>query len=323
MYLPANCTNFAAVRILCVHTESCFSHEYPMFQNNHAILLVVSFKFEKPTLHPHPHTSAPKRRHLTMGNCVNTSITVVHDELQQDDNAQQQQQQQQSNHANNNSSTNRLSPLYSSLPANAQKHKVHHVYDGDTLTLGNGQRVRFLGIDTPELKERQAFAQEAKDYCKSYCENNSNGGIYICFEPNSRPEQQKDRYGRLLAWVWVCVDKKGVLTRTKPTSTNKSGTMYLCVNEGLVDAGLANVYTPGKDGKPHNFGKLVEMQRRAREAKRGLWRDFVDEMVWKTPSGGAYHRRDCRHLAKTRNPLSIRASAGMDQGLHPCRTCME
>ena len=50
-----------------------------------------------------------------------------------------------------------LSPIYPSLPKAATKHHCRNVYDGDTLTLDDGMRVRFLGIDTPEMKENQAF----------------------------------------------------------------------------------------------------------------------------------------------------------------------
>mmetsp|Transcript_1205 Transcript_1205/g.2370 ORF Transcript_1205/g.2370 Transcript_1205/m.2370 type:complete len:154 (-) Transcript_1205:650-1111(-) len=43
-------------------------------------------------------------------------------------------------------------PNYTKLPRGAKPYRVHHVYDGDTLTLKNGKRVRLLGIDTPETK---------------------------------------------------------------------------------------------------------------------------------------------------------------------------
>ncbi|KAL3893685.1 MAG: hypothetical protein SGARI_008003, partial [Bacillariaceae sp.] len=98
-----------------------------------------------------------------------------------------------------------VSPVYSQLPSGAEEHPVRNVYDGDTLTLKDERRVRFLGVDTPELKEKQPFAQEAKDYTKSRCSDS----VYLKIEG-------KDHYDRLLAWVFV-----------------KSGGGYLCVNEGL------------------------------------------------------------------------------------------
>ena len=55
-------------------------------------------------------------------------------------------------------------PYYTKLPRGAKPYQVKHVYDGDTLTLKNGKRVRLLGIDTPELKPPQPLQfREALD----------------------------------------------------------------------------------------------------------------------------------------------------------------
>ena len=39
---------------------------------------------------------------------------------------------------------------------------ITKVYDGDTITLSTGERVRFLQIDTPELSPVECYAQEAR-----------------------------------------------------------------------------------------------------------------------------------------------------------------
>ena len=44
---------------------------------------------------------------------------------------------------------------YPTLPSGAQAVSVRNVYDGDTLTLVDERRVRLLGIDTPEIKQKQ------------------------------------------------------------------------------------------------------------------------------------------------------------------------
>mmetsp|Transcript_95 Transcript_95/g.252 ORF Transcript_95/g.252 Transcript_95/m.252 type:complete len:232 (-) Transcript_95:483-1178(-) len=191
------------------------------------------------------------------------------------------------------------SPIYDKLPPSAEKHPVRNVYDGDTLTLIDERRVRFLGIDTPEIKEKQAFAQEAKKYTKDLCHKKD---IWLTFEPG---HDREDHYGRLLAFVWVPVNGK-----------------YLNVNEGIVKEGLASVYTPNKASKLHNMKKLLELQKEARRAKRGLWGDFKDFKVLKTANGAAYHVRGCKHLAKSKNLIEINATSAMDEGLHPCRTCL-
>ena len=64
------------------------------------------------------------------------------------------------------SSTHKSGAIHSSLPNDAEQHTVRNVYDGDTLTLKDERRVRLLGIDTPEIKENQPYAEEAKAYTK-------------------------------------------------------------------------------------------------------------------------------------------------------------
>lgn len=190
----------------------------------------------------------------------------------------------------------RQSPVYKSLPKGAQKYQVRNVYDGDTLTLVDERRVRFLGIDTPELAEKQPFAQEAKEYTKDRCHKKE---IYLVTEG-------EDHYGRLLGWVYVA----------------EQGGGYLCVNEGIIQQGLAFAYTPKKDERPFNWDKLLELQSEARSAKRGLWQSFQDETVVATANGSAYHKRSCSHLSNIKNLSELKISQATDKGLHPCRTCM-
>jgi endonuclease YncB( thermonuclease family) len=172
------------------------------------------------------------------------------------------------------------------------------VYDGDTLTLSDGRRVRLLGIDTPELKEKQPFAEEAKEYTNSRCYKQQ---LFVYPEPGG---EKTDHYDRTLAHIFV-----------------KSGGKYLCINEGIVEAGFARFYTP-KDVNLHNESTLRKAQDNAMAAKRGLWSTFKDEKVCRTRNGTAYHKPSCEHVAG-KNTESILASKGIAQGLHPCRTCFE
>ena len=166
-------------------------------------------------------------------------------------------------------------------------------------TLVDGQRVRFLGIDTPEISENQPFAKEAKAYVRKYCHKKE---IYITYDKFGN---RKDKFGRLLAFVWAYDASNGG---------------YICVNEGVVAEGLATVYLPRKDAKLSNLRKLITLQKEARQAKRGIWSNFVDYKVLVTPNGAAYHVAGCRH--NNRNLRSMMASAAADSGLHPCRTCL-
>lgn len=201
---------------------------------------------------------------------------------------------------NSSGSGKGTSPVYASLPAGAEQVKVRNVYDGDTLTLTDERRVRFLGVDTPEIKENQPFSQEAKAYTKDLCDKQD---VWLSFEPGQAKE---DHYGRLLAFVWV-----------------KQQQGYLCVNLGIVSAGYATAYTPNANSKLHNWETFVTLQNEARAAKRGTWSTFNDDAtVYKTANGSAYHQRNCEHLADIRNLTELKANAASAQGLHPCRTCL-
>lgn len=85
------------------------------------------------------------------------------------------------------------------FPADAvsRSSRVAHVYDGDTVKLSHGQKVRLLGIDSTETgKEGDAdepFSQEAGERVREWI-----GGQKVTL---IRGGERKDRYGRHLAFV--------------------------------------------------------------------------------------------------------------------------
>jgi endonuclease YncB( thermonuclease family) len=191
--------------------------------------------------------------------------------------------------------------VHASLPKDAVAARVRNVYDGDTLTLADERRVRLVGIDTPELKEKQAYAVEAKAYTKDRCDKQQ---VWLSYASTNQHERE-DHYGRVLALVWV-----------------KAPGGYLCVNEGIVAAGLARVYRPSTNTAISNWQTLVKLQSTARRQKLGVWQDFHDIDVVKTANGSAYHKTTCSHVANVHHLTTLKISAAMEQGLHPCRTCM-
>jgi endonuclease YncB( thermonuclease family) len=70
---------------------------------------------------------------------------------------------------------------------------VRHVIDGDTIILSCGERVRFIGVDAPEL----GFpgANEATRFVKERIE-----GAVVWLEPDG---DDRDRFGRLRRYIWL------------------------------------------------------------------------------------------------------------------------
>jgi micrococcal nuclease len=123
---------------------------------------------------------------------------------------------------------------------------VIRVIDGDTIVIANGQKVRLLGVDTPELhhpnKKVECFAQEAKLFTEAQILNKE---VKLTSEG---PKQ--DRYGRLLAWVWYGDDFKKLL------------------NAEIIKEGYGFSYRKYPTSKLEEFN---ELERQAREQQKGLW----------------------------------------------------
>ena len=121
---------------------------------------------------------------------------------------------------------------------------VIRVIDGDTIELENGQRVRYIGIDTPETvdprKAVQCFGVEATHRNKQLVE-----GKRVRLE---KDVSKTDKYGRLLRYVYV-------------------GDVF--VNQELVERGYAHASTYPPDVKFQS--QFTEAEQRARDTKRGLW----------------------------------------------------
>jgi micrococcal nuclease len=131
------------------------------------------------------------------------------------------------------------------VPATATTQRVAKVFDGDTIALQGGEKVRLLGINTPEIgggrKAEEAGGQEAKAWLKQKLE-----GRRVRLEKDATAQ---DKYGRLLAHVFA-----------------EDGTH---VNLALVEAGLATT-----DLYPPNVkyaDALHAAERRAENEKRGIW----------------------------------------------------
>lgn len=132
-----------------------------------------------------------------------------------------------------------LRPLVSKGPF-----RVIRVLDGDTIVLNNGETVRLIGVDAPEIHHPeipvQRFGKEATEFLRRFAEG------FECtleYEPNNI----RDQYGRLLAYVFVG-DR--------------------LANSEIIHRGYAYVYTQFPFRRQAEF---IAAEREAREHQYGLW----------------------------------------------------
>jgi endonuclease YncB( thermonuclease family) len=127
-------------------------------------------------------------------------------------------------------------------------YRIDHVVDGDTVALRNGQRVRLVQIDTPEVFfGAECYGRAASRATKRLLQFGSRVRLFP--EPAT---DRVDQYGRLLRYV-VRID----------------GTVN--VNIRLVAIGAAAPYFyRGRRGRYAN--RLEFLAKRARARKLGLWK---------------------------------------------------
>lgn len=147
------------------------------------------------------------------------------------------------------------------------KAKVDRVIDGDTMVVSfvfdDGskylkERVRFLGVDTPETvhpkKPVQYYGKEASDFTKK-----SLDGKTVWLQTDVNP---KDRYDRMLAYVWLKEPK------AKDLEDEKAVRKYM-YNARLLLDGYGQLMTIQPNSRYADM--FVHFQREAREANKGLW----------------------------------------------------
>jgi micrococcal nuclease len=121
------------------------------------------------------------------------------------------------------------------------------VVDGDTVRVrlnGHVERVRYIGVDTPEVRH-PTRGEEPGGREAAAANRRLVAGQRVRLELDV---QERDRHGRLLAYVWVG---------------------DLMVNAELVRGGWGQVFTVPPNVRHQAL--LRALEREAREARRGLW----------------------------------------------------
>lgn len=182
--------------------------------------------------------------------------------------------------------------------------------DGDTIILDGNEKVRLIGVDTPETvhpsKPVESFGKEASAFTKGMVEGKKARLEYDW--------QKVDKYGRTLAYVFL-----------------EDGTF---LNAEIIKQGYGYAYTKFPFKYLDDFRKY---EREARENGRGLWKEAPgnageyllaqgegnksppDQTVYITRTGKKYHSGSCRYLSKSKIPISLKAA--VDRGYTPCSVC--
>ncbi len=124
-------------------------------------------------------------------------------------------------------------------------HRVAKVYDGDTVMLEDGRKIRLLGINTPEVRHKNQDTEAGGETAKRWLTDK-------LLHRKVRLEmdvEQTDKYKRILAHLF---------------NENKEH-----INLQLVETGLAavNIYPPNL----LYANELMAAGDRAEKAKRGIW----------------------------------------------------
>lgn len=190
---------------------------------------------------------------------------------------------------------------------------VVEVIDGDTVDVvlagGHRERIRLIGVDTPEVSggTPQPYGQEAAAFTADHL-----GGMKVWLETDV---QERDRYGRLLAYVWL----------SSPEAHRSVAAVRADMfNARLVCEGYAQVLTVPPNIRYADL--FTQWQKEARQSGKGLWGLPVDTEPYYIGSARSkkFHRPDCRWAQQIKPANKVRFATrdeAMDAGYEPCREC--
>jgi len=209
-----------------------------------------------------------------------------------------------------------LSILLIATASYAQTYTVERVIDGNTIVVttpeGKSEKVRLIGIDTPESQPNGKTKRDSKRTGQDVETINKMGmtatelvkgliwegqEVRLVFDV-----QERDKYGRLLAYVFIDtamswdVYKEGGKFETGLNDfpvkwelkhgVEYEGYLSIFINAAIIKAGYATPMTIPPNVKYTDLFK--ELYEEAREEGRGLWKDEI--------------KKDCVQEAKVIQP---------------------
>jgi len=178
--------------------------------------------------------------------------------------------------------------------------RVRWVDDGDTVVLADGRRVRYTGINAPEVahedRPQERFGPEARDFNRK-----------LVLKKNVRLEfdrKKYDQYGRVLAYLFL-----------------QDGTF---VNAELVKGGYAYYVFRRPNTKYDSL--LLRLQREAMAKRVGMWERFPDQggPFLGNRHSRRFHRMACPFGKGTSPKHRITFKTKYDAfraGYSPCKRC--
>ncbi|MFC1931887.1 thermonuclease family protein [Chloroflexota bacterium] len=184
-------------------------------------------------------------------------------------------------------------------PSQLTEAKVVRVIDGDTIEVdigGKPYKVRYIGIDTPEVG--QPGADKATYFNAQLVSGKT---VYL-----EKDVSETDRYGRLLRYVWL---------------------EEAMVNAIMVTNGYAQVSTYPPDVKYQQ--DFLELQRQAEESGLGLWAvpqptPTTEGMFVGSVNSDVYHYPTCAYAQRIYPENLIWFNSSDDaraRGYSPCEVC--
>ncbi len=182
----------------------------------------------------------------------------------------------------------------------SELYEVRWVDDGDTIVLKDGRRIRYIGINAPEVESEYSKAEPLGDEAREL----NRRLVYLKKVSLEFDVEKYDQYGRLLAYVFL-----------------PDGTF---INNAMITAGYAYCLPKKPNVKYEEL--FLKSQQNAMLSNKGIWQNLNDDPVEYTGNSRSkrFHLKSCPFAGKIdKNSIKIykgKRDAYRD-GYAPCKKC--
>jgi len=197
--------------------------------------------------------------------------------------------------------------LFSNVVSDAKDlHVVQWVDDGDTIKLADGRRIRFIGINAPEIEHKSLNGKIKKAEPFGDRAKNTTRTLLNLKKVSLELDREKtDRYGRVLAYVFL------------PDET--------FVNKKLIEEGLAYCLPDRTNNQYEQI--FLKTQQGAMLSGKGLWENLKkiskQKVIGNTLSK-RFHTLKCpfgKKIAAKNRRVFTRKWDAFYNGFAPCKKC--